>query len=253
MITSNKEKKMMSTKRSQDYRTYQNDFPKEVSMTGLQKFGGIAALIEGLTFIIGFALYATLLASANYGSSSIDPVTHAAFLVENQAIMYAWNLIIYVVFGIFLVVLSLALHERLKASTPVLAQLATAFGLIWSGLVIASGMVANIGAGVIANIYAQDPTQAGSTWLSLSFVTDGLGGGNEIVGGLWVLLLSWAALRSGALPRFLNYFGLLIAGAGIVSMIPALGEIGGTVFGLGSIVWFVWLGIVMLRSRPVAR
>lgn len=243
---------MISTKRSQDYRTYQNDFPKEVSMTGLQKFGGISALIEGLTFIIGFALYATLLASANYGSSSIDPVTHAAFLAENQAVMYAWNLIIYVIFGIFLVVLSLALHDRLKESTPVLAQLATAFGLIWSGLVIASGMVANIGAGVIADVYAKDPAQAGSTWLSLQFVTDGLGGGNEIVGGIWVLLLSIAALRSAELPKFLNYFGIVVSTAGILTMIPAFGELGGSIFGLGLIVWFIWLGFVMVRGNEVA-
>jgi len=243
---------MISTKRNQDYRSYQNDSSKEVSNTGLQKLGGISALIEALTWIIGFALYGTLLASANYGSSSIDPVTHAAFLVENQAIMYAWNLIIYVVFGIFLVVLSLALHDRLKESTPVLAQLATAFGLIWSGLVIASGMVANIGAGVIADVYAKDPVQAGSTWLSLQFVTDGLGGGNEIVGGIWLLLLSIAALRSAKLPKFLNYFGIVVSTAGIVTMIPAFGELGGSIFGLGFIVWFIWTGIAMVRGNEVA-
>jgi hypothetical protein len=44
-----------------------------------------------------------------------------AFLANNQAIMYAWSLIIYVVFGVFLVVLALALHERLKAGSPALA------------------------------------------------------------------------------------------------------------------------------------
>lgn len=44
-------------------------------------------------------------------------------------------LIAYVVFGIFLVVLALALYERLKAGAPAMAQTATAFGLIWAGLV----------------------------------------------------------------------------------------------------------------------
>jgi hypothetical protein len=29
--------------------------------------------------------------------------------------------------------------------------------------------------------------------------------------------------------------------------VPALGEIGGMVFGLTQIVWFAWLGIAMLR------
>ena len=239
---------MTSANRTRE-KTYQPTSTKGVPMIQLQKLGGISALIEAATFIVGFALYFTLIAAANYGSLDIDPIQNAAFLVENQAVMYAWNLVIYVVFGIFLVFLSLALHERLKVGSPVLAQAATTFGLIWSGLVIASGMVANVGASVVADIYAQDPTQAGATWLSLHFVTYGLGGGNEIVGGVWVLLLSLAALRSGNLPRLLNTFGLLISVAGILTMIPMLSEIGGAIFGLGLIAWFVWLGVVMLVAK----
>jgi hypothetical protein len=38
--------------------------------------------------------------------------------------------------------------------------------------------------------------------------------------------------------------------AGILTAVPALGELG-VAFGLGSIIWFIWLGIVMLRSRLV--
>ena len=217
-------------------------------MKSLQKMGGIAALIAAATFVFGMVLYFTLLESANYGSLDIDPAKNAAFLVDNQAIMYIFNLIIYVVFGAFLVVLALALHDRLKAGSPAIVQTATAFGLIWAGLMFASGMVANIGAGVIINLYGNAPAQAGSVWLTQHFVVDGLGGGNEIVGGLWVLLLSWAALRIDRLPKGLNYLGLLVGGAGLVTVIPALGELG-AIFVLGSIVWFIWLGIVLLRSN----
>ena len=221
-------------------------------MNDLQKVGGVAALIEAATFVVGFALYATLLASADYGSLDIDPVQNVAFLADNQATMYTWNLIIYVVFGVFLVVLALALHERLKAGSPAMAQTATAFGLIWAGLVIASGMVANVGAGIVVDIYGGDPAQAASVWLALNFVVEGLGGGNEIVGGLWVLLVSSAALRAGGLPRALNYLGVVVSVAGLLTVVPALGELGGAIFGLGSIAWFVWLGIVMLRGRSSA-
>ncbi len=220
-------------------------------MKGLQKIGGIAALIDAATFLIAIALMVTVVVPAGYGSPEADPVQNAAFLVENQAIMYLCNLIGYVVFGTFLVVLALALYERLKGGSPAMAQVATAFGLIWAGLMFASGMVANIGAGEVIDIYGRDPVQAGTVWLSLNFVVDGLGGGNEIVGGLWVLLLSWAALRSGALPKALNYFGLLVSAAGLVTVIPALGDVG-AVFGLGSILWFVWVGIVLLRKNSTA-
>lgn len=63
-----------------------------------------------------------------------------------------------------------------------------------------------------------------------------------------MLLVSWAALRAGEFPKLLNYLGLVLGMAGILSAIPALGEIGAAIFGLGQIVWFLWLGIVMLRN-----
>jgi hypothetical protein len=217
-------------------------------MNNLQKFGGVAAFIEAATFMVGFAMYFTLLASANYGSLSIDPLKHVAFLAEHKAIMHAWNFIIYVVFGIVLVVLALALYERLKMHSPAMMQIATAFGLIWAGLVIASGLVANIGADLVVNLYGKDPAQAASAWLSLQFVVNGLGGGNEIVGGLWVLLISYAGLRAGQFPKALNWLGVIVGGAGLATALPGLGELG-AVFGLGLIVWFIWLGIVMLRGN----
>jgi len=35
---------------------------------------------------------------------------------------------------------------------------------------------------------------------------------------------------------------------GIISLIPALNALAG-IFGLGQIIWFVWLGIVLLQSN----
>jgi hypothetical protein len=127
-----------------------------------------------------------------------------AFLADNQTITYIWSLFIYVVFGVFLVVLALAPYERLKAGSPAMVQTVTVFGLIWAGLCIASGMVHNIGLGTVVDLYGKDPAQAAAVWLAITSVRDGLGGGTEIVGGLWVLLTSWAALRAGGLPRALE-------------------------------------------------
>lgn len=216
-------------------------------MNNLQKQGGISSLAAAATFVVGFWLYFALLIPAQYGSLKIDAVKHVAFLVENRSTMYAWNFIIYVVFGILLVVLALALHERLKAVSPALMQAATAFGLIWATLVIAAGMIANIGAGVAVELYSKDAAQAASVWLALVFVINGLGGGNEIVGGLWLLLVSIACLRSDKVPKALSYGGLVIGASGLLTTIPSLKELG-SAFGLGLIAWFVWMGIVLLRT-----
>ena len=216
-------------------------------MNNYQKMGGLSALISATTFIVGIVLAFTALAP--YMTGELDPVQTAAFLVDNQTIMYIWNQIIFVVFGIFLVVLVLALYDRLKADSSAMIQTATAFGLIWAGLMFASGMVFNVGLlGTVVDLYGVDPAQSATVGLAIRSVEEGLGGGNEIVGGLWILLVSWGALRAGGLPKALNYVGVLVGLAGLITIVPALGMLG-IIFGLGSIVWFIWLGIVMLRSN----
>lgn len=83
-------------------------------------------------------------------------------------------------------------------------------------------------------------------------MASGLGNGNgEILGGLMMLLVSWAALRTGGLPKFLNYLGVVVGLVGIVSTIPGLSGLAG-IFGMSQIIWFVWLAIIMLRPSPIA-
>ena len=211
----------------------------------LQKWGGVAALYEALAYIIGIVGF---IAVVNM-SEIADPVQKVAAIVENQAVLSVLHLIVYVVWGASLVVLTLALHERLRGNSSALARTATVFGLIWATLVIASGMIYNVGMETAVSLYAQNPEQAATVWLAIESVFNGLGGGVEVVGGIWVVLLSVAALRNGGLPRAFNIFGLLVGAAGLVTVVPALSEIGGMVFGLTQIVWFAWLGIVLLR-RP---
>jgi len=216
-------------------------------ISDLQKLGGISALIEAALYVTGFALFLTVLDPSGYEGH----VQRVAFLADNQVASYIANLLIYVVFGVVLVVLVLAMHARLKNGSPAVMQTATAFGLIWAGLVIASGMIANIGNSAVVDLFGENQVQAVSLWLAIITVQEALGGGNEIVGGLWVLLLSWAALRAGNLPKVLNYLGVLVGLAGILTVVPAF-DVLMDVFGLGQIVWFAWLGIVMLRENPSA-
>lgn len=195
-------------------------------MNGLQRMGGLAALFEASAFVFGFWVFFALLEPAAYGAADVAAARHVAFLADNRAILTVWNLVIYVAYGAFLVVLALALHERLKGAAPALATTGAAFGLIWAGLVIASGMVANIGLDAIVELAGTDPAGAAVVWPSYQFVVNGLGGGNEIVGGLWVLLVSFAAVRPGGLPRPLNALGAVVGAAGLLTTIPALESLG---------------------------
>ena len=216
-------------------------------MKQLQKWGGVAALYEALAYIIGFIGF---IAVVNVGGST-DPLEKITAIRENQGVLTALMLIVYVAWGASLVVLSLALHERLNGRFSPLARTATAFGLIWAMLVIASGMIYNVGMETVVGLQASNPEQAATVWLAIESVFNGLGGGVEVVGGIWVILLSVAGLRSGTFGRALHYLGFVVGAAGLVSVVPALSEISASIFGLTQIVWFAWLGIAMLR-RPAA-
>jgi hypothetical protein len=97
-----------------------------------------------------------------------------------------------------------------------------------------------------------DPSHAATVWLAISSVSQELVGRIEIVGGIWILLVSWTALRAGELPRALNYLGVAAGVAGVLTVIPAL-DVLVTVFELGLFVWFVWwLGIAVFRNGPNA-
>ena len=215
-------------------------------MKTLQKSGGIAALYMAISHLIGLVIFIVVLDYLNI----TDPAQRLAMNIEKQVIIFSTNLLMYVFFGFALIVLSLALYDRMKSGAPALMQVAAAIGIIWAGSLIASGMAANAGLATIVALYAKDPTQAALTFQAIESITNGLGNANgEILGGSLTLLVSLAALRTGGLPKGLNILGLSVGAVGIITIIPALNALV-AVFGLGQIVWFIWLGIVLLRNNP---
>ena len=215
-------------------------------MKTLQKSGGVAALYMAIAHLIGIVIFLIVL---DYLSIT-DPAQKIALNVEKQTVIFSTNLLMYVFFGFALIVLSLALYDRMKSGAPALMLVATAIGIIWAGSLIASGMVANAGLATVVALYAKDPSQAALTFQAIEAITNGLGNANgEILGGPWTLLVSLAALRMGKFSKVLNILGVLVGAVGIITTIPALNDLTG-VFGLGQIVWFVWLGIVLLQNNP---
>ena len=216
-------------------------------MRTLQKSGGFAALYMGVVHLIGIVIFLIVL---DYLSIT-DPAQKVALNVEKQTVVFSTNLLMYVFFGFALIVLSLALYDHLKSGAPALMQVATAIGIIWAGSLIASGMAANAGLATVVALYAKDPAQAALTFQAIEAITSGLGNANgEILGGSLTLLVSLAALRTGELPKGLNILGLSVGAVGVITIIPALNALVG-VFGLGQIIWFVWMGIMLLSSYPV--
>ncbi len=212
----------------------------------LPRVGGVGAIVAAATFIFGIALFVTSLSDYAEG----DPTTAESveFLVGHQGTLFAWYLVIFLVFGVAIIPLARALHARLADSSPVLADAGAVFAYIWAGLMFATGMISNIGITAVADLNDTDPAVAEALWSSIDAVTEGLGGGNELVGGMWILLVSLAAWGGRRLPVGLNALGVASGAAGLITLVPGLSDVG-MVFGLGSIVWFAWTGVVLLRTQ----
>ena len=207
--------------------------------------GAMGALIATATFIFGIALFVTTL--TDYTSGDPTPAESVAFLGDHETTLFLWYLVIFLVFGAAIIPLARALHHRLRDASPLLADIGAVFAYIWAGLMFATGMISNIGITAVSDLADTNPGQAEAVWSSIDAITNGLGGGNELVGGIWILLVSIAAWATNALPRLLNALGIISAASGLVTVVPGLEDLG-MVFGLGLIVWFAWVGIVLLRT-----
>lgn len=213
-------------------------------MKTIQKLGGWSALYLAAAYLVSIVLFLFVL---DY-PSIVDPAQKVALLINKQNVIYLTNLTAYVFFGIVLVLLMLALHERMNAASPMLMKVASILGFIWAGTLIASGLVANAGIAPVVSLYQTDPSQAAVLWSTFETISTGLGGANsEILGGLMTLLVSIAGLKTSRLPKALNVVGIVVGCVGIASTVPALVALTGA-FGVSQVIWFVWLGIVLLQK-----
>lgn len=213
-----------------------------------QKVGGVAALYLAAAYVAAMPYF--LLVVDYPGATTV--ADKVALILGNHSSMLAMYLATYVVFGIVLGILAFALYDRLRPVAPFTARCAAAVGALWAIMLVASGIVFNYGMVTVVALAKTDLSQAEVVWQSIEPIAQGLGGaGGELLGGLWVLLVSLTALRGRVLPRALNWLGIGIGVAGLASVVPQLQPLA-YAFGLLQIVWFAWLGVAMLRVGATA-
>lgn len=220
----------------------------------IQKWGGIAAIIEAAVYIFGFVLFFGVLDSTGYDT----PERYLVFLIENRDTFFVGYLIIGIVFSFALIVLVQSTYQRFKQFSPELMKFSAAVGYLWVGIVLASSLIFLTSLGAVAKFHQVSPEEALIINRGISIIVDALGGGIELVGAVWVLVVSYVALKSRVYSPLLHYWGMLVGIAGVLSLFSGLSFLASNVFfeattaifGLGQIVWFLVLGVVMLKEQP---
>lgn len=213
-------------------------------------WGAVLSLACAATYVVGIILLVTSLSHTGYLESGADPHQTTAFLVANADLMLVWYLTIYVVNGIALAGLAAVLSHVFQPQMPVLAKLVFGFGFLWATLVVAAGMVATVGLAAVVETQAVDPRLAAQLWHIVTTIESGLGGGNEIAGAVWATVISIAIWRGNQMPTALASLGFALGVCGGLTLFPMCADIAGAVFGIGYILWFIWIGVILLRCDP---
>lgn len=201
-------------------------------MTLFKKLAVVSAVYGGLSYIGGIFVYLLLLQydSATSASEQISIIS------SNPVLVHITTLHIYVVFSFGIILLATYLYLKLKEQQPILGLLSFITGIIWATILIASGFISMGITTLLMNGTAA--SELVSAWQAIDIVSNALGGGNELMGGVFSGLLSLAMYKARFSGVVTSVLGALVLVGGILSALPYLVDIGIGVFVISQILWF---------------
>jgi len=218
----------------------------------------------GAMLIAQFAIFAialiTLGSAIDWPASLDKPASEVLPLIRDQRAAVALGYTSYFLSATLLIPIALLLRQALRAADGGLLTIAAGFGAI-------AGFAKLLGIGrwlfmmpALAESYAAAPNASTRETLELIYTTfnhyaGGVGEnlGVALFGGLWTGCMAVVILRSGRLPRWLGYFGLVAA----LFVLSPLAEVYGVGIGpmvvVSGVIWQVWMitlgGLFLVRSR----
>lgn len=208
-------------------------------------------LQAGAIAVFGMALCYISMAVIFFGlitlPAGLDTLGRLQYVLQQHYLLVAIGYGIgYLLFGVLLAILLQALRQVIADAQSAVAGLAERFGQVWLVLMMASGMVALISMDMTLRLLDSSTEQALALHNSYQLLTNALGGGIELVGGLWALLLSLAGLKHHILPKSLHRLGIIVGSLGIATVLHTLPYLKDA-FGITQFIWFIWLGVALLR------
>jgi len=218
----------------------------------LNRAGGIASIICALTYVFGFVFFFGMLGTPSDNSDT----GRLQFLIGQRDIFFFGYIVIGVIFSLSLLLLNQSLHRRFNKISPVIVSYNATLGVIWASFVLASTFVFLVSLSFLADYASANESGAVIALKATNIVVDALGGGIELLGALWVLLISYVCFKAKVYHKATHILGVAVGVAGGLTLLTgfsffskiAFFEGTAAVFGLGQIVWFVVLGVHLLND-----
>ena len=211
------------------------------SLLTIARAVSLGSLGMAACYIILFVIYGALLTTP-----SGDISEKVAYLLANRILVEVSYIIGYLVFAICLIVTSVALYLVEGVHSQLLKSVTLVFGVIWAAVLFIAGMISLTSMSLMSSMDPENLSAITSIYRSMLLLENSLGGGIELIGGVWVLLLGWLSLKHGAFSRAWAVFSLCKGAIGVATVFssePILRDL----FGLTGIVWFIWLAVEVTK------
>ena len=225
-----------------------------------RRVGAFAAIALGL-LNLGATIYGIVVRGPIV--NDIDPARDLAKVTANTLLMSGQGTL-RALAGLSLILLALALAEWLQAAAPFAMRVGTVAALI-SGALLILGNVGTLGIyDALAQINGKDHSAAVAAFAALAVMSLLVHTAAYAMLGVFVLISTVVAARSRVISRPLFYvgivFGIALIGAHVTGLasLPHVTGLSyvplalGLVMGPLLIVWPLWLGIELMRSRATS-
>lgn len=187
--------------------------------------------------------YGLVILVANFGYLSDSNLTSQqtlTMLLQDVRLYVSWNLVVYLIYGVSLFFLSISLFSLTKKHSLEGAYGLLLAGGIWSGFMLLSGGISIETINRVSELYPLNSEAATNLWMTTGVIQESAGGGNEIIGALWVYMVSRTLPNRKGLLQTSRLIGFSITILGLGTIVES-GEIFASLFGILLIVWFLLL------------
>jgi len=209
----------------------------------LTSLAGSAFIGMAICYITLFIIYGAILSTP----ADANTAEKMVYLIENKGLFNLTYVMGYVLFACLLCFCVYVIGDLYQqVSRPAMAM-ARLFGYFWVVVLLCTGMIGISSHELLASYSPSNPAAAEVIYYARLLLTESLGGGIEFIGGVWLLLLGAVSWRHGLFSKPLTAVTLakgVIGVATLFSAEPVLRDL----FGITGIVWFLWMGIVMIKK-----
>lgn len=208
--------------------------------------GVIGAWLIALFYVLSILIVLVFMPTTGFDGSA--DAFHDASVALPYAAEYPW-LSLDILKDALLAIGLILVGVYLYASRAEKHLLPLAIAIVGAALALGSAIAGYTGLMIVIDLWQAGVAEAEAAYLSVTLIAGGLRWASMIVSACYAGAVAWQNLNNTQFPPFMAYLGLILA---LLALSSPFVELVINLWYPLSIIWFIWLGIVLLRRFRVA-